>query len=217
VDAATRTRNTVRLQVPWRQGLGREKNTLKIIYLGFISIIRLDCLLERNCLNSFLPALRTALHSPPPQSPRRRAAMQALASTSATAAFRDALSARSVASRARSAHSRSGEANSAPCSSIASHVSPNLNVLRGPRRWGPLAAASAAYTETWSNPRGAALTQIVEGQVWAAERPFMWNSIDVGGGGLTRVFSRSRAQESTKLDDSLGSLPSPLRHRNLAP
>ncbi|CAM9511534.1 unnamed protein product [Ascophyllum nodosum] len=34
---------------------------------------------------------------------------------------------------------------------------------------------------TWSNPSGKDLVEIVRGQVWAAERPFIWNSIDVGG------------------------------------
>jgi hypothetical protein len=33
---------------------------------------------------------------------------------------------------------------------------------------------------TWSNRLGLTLTPITTG-VWAAERPFMWNNIDVGG------------------------------------
>lgn len=35
--------------------------------------------------------------------------------------------------------------------------------------------------EGWSNARGEVLTTLVEGQIWAAERAFMWNGIDVGG------------------------------------
>ena len=42
-------------------------------------------------------------------------------------------------------------------------------------------AASAYYEKTWSNPTGAVLTPLVDGTVFAAERPFIWNSIDVGG------------------------------------
>ena len=41
--------------------------------------------------------------------------------------------------------------------------------------------AAAAYDTTWSNPSGAVLTPLVDDLVWAAERPFLWNSIDVGG------------------------------------
>lgn len=35
-------------------------------------------------------------------------------------------------------------------------------------------------SQTWSNRWGATLTPVATG-VWAAERPFMWNGIDVGG------------------------------------
>lgn len=37
------------------------------------------------------------------------------------------------------------------------------------------------YPPTWSNPCGAVLTTFVPGFLWAAERPFIWNGIDVGG------------------------------------
>jgi hypothetical protein len=40
---------------------------------------------------------------------------------------------------------------------------------------------SARYEKTWSNPTGNVLTDVVPGVVWAAERPFTWNAIDVGG------------------------------------
>mmetsp|Transcript_33600 Transcript_33600/g.75425 ORF Transcript_33600/g.75425 Transcript_33600/m.75425 type:complete len:333 (+) Transcript_33600:20-1018(+) len=36
------------------------------------------------------------------------------------------------------------------------------------------------YSSTWSNPSGAVLTSL-KTDLWAAERPFVWNSIDVGG------------------------------------
>jgi hypothetical protein len=59
---------------------------------------------------------------------------------------------------------------------------------RPPRRAPPAPAASSSssasrppYLPTWSNPTGAALTPLVPGLVWAAERPFTWNGIDVGG------------------------------------
>ena len=46
---------------------------------------------------------------------------------------------------------------------------------------GGSAAPAASYAKTWSNPTGAVLTPLVKDRVWAAERPFVWNSIDVGG------------------------------------
>eukprot|EP00435_Cladocopium_sp_Y103_P060114 s182_g21.t2 len=36
------------------------------------------------------------------------------------------------------------------------------------------------YPKTWSNPSGAVLLQL-QRDLWVAERPFVWNSIDVGG------------------------------------
>ncbi|CAK9071123.1 TBC1 domain family member 2A [Durusdinium trenchii] len=42
-------------------------------------------------------------------------------------------------------------------------------------------AAPGTYAKTWSNPSGAVLRCCVPGSLWAAERPFVWNSIDVGG------------------------------------
>lgn len=33
---------------------------------------------------------------------------------------------------------------------------------------------------TWSNPSDTVLVEVAKGNVWAAERPFMWNSVDVG-------------------------------------
>jgi len=34
---------------------------------------------------------------------------------------------------------------------------------------------------TWSNPKGEVLSEIVPGKLWAAQRAFVWNGIDVGG------------------------------------
>lgn len=42
------------------------------------------------------------------------------------------------------------------------------------------AEARQEYECTWSNPRGKVLTPLVD-SLWAAERPFVWNGIDVGG------------------------------------
>ena len=41
------------------------------------------------------------------------------------------------------------------------------------------AATSGGRASTWSNPGGKDLVQVSD-DVWAAERPFVWNSIDVG-------------------------------------
>lgn len=56
-------------------------------------------------------------------------------------------------------------------------------LLRKPpsRRPPRLAICAHAYDKTWSNPTGQVLTPVVDGVVWAAERPFTWNTIDVGG------------------------------------
>lgn len=43
------------------------------------------------------------------------------------------------------------------------------------------AGSKVAYESTWSNPTGEVLKTVVADSVWAAERPFIWNSIDVGG------------------------------------
>jgi len=43
-----------------------------------------------------------------------------------------------------------------------------------------LKVESSSYMKTWSNRLGSILTPVSTG-VWAAERPFIWNSIDVGG------------------------------------
>ncbi|CAE7366198.1 unnamed protein product [Symbiodinium natans] len=40
--------------------------------------------------------------------------------------------------------------------------------------------AAATYPQTWSNPTGSVLTAL-NTDLWVAERPFIWNSIDVGG------------------------------------
>lgn len=42
------------------------------------------------------------------------------------------------------------------------------------------AVGPRTYPPTWSNPSGAVLQSVAQ-DVWAAERPFVWNSIDVGG------------------------------------
>mmetsp|Transcript_29165 Transcript_29165/g.93360 ORF Transcript_29165/g.93360 Transcript_29165/m.93360 type:complete len:232 (-) Transcript_29165:383-1078(-) len=54
---------------------------------------------------------------------------------------------------------------------------PALKAVRGP---GDAVAAEAPFERTWSNPECLALRKYGEG-VWLAERPFVWNSIDVGG------------------------------------
>ena len=36
------------------------------------------------------------------------------------------------------------------------------------------------YPKTWSNPSGAVLLEL-QPDLWVAERPFVWNNIDVGG------------------------------------
>ena len=41
-------------------------------------------------------------------------------------------------------------------------------------------ALSSSLTKTWSNRLGTTLTPVTNG-VWAADRPFIWNGIDVGG------------------------------------
>lgn len=43
-----------------------------------------------------------------------------------------------------------------------------------------LTAVNPTVPTTWSNRQGLSLTPITTG-VWAAERPFIWNNIDVGG------------------------------------
>lgn len=49
----------------------------------------------------------------------------------------------------------------------------------------PCVSASSIVAQqlpvTWSNPRGEILSEIVVGRVWTADRPFVWNEIDVGG------------------------------------
>lgn len=42
-------------------------------------------------------------------------------------------------------------------------------------------SAASALPKTWSNRDGNVLSEVVPGVVWAAERPFLWNNIDVGG------------------------------------
>ncbi|KAK3240467.1 hypothetical protein CYMTET_49687 [Cymbomonas tetramitiformis] len=42
-------------------------------------------------------------------------------------------------------------------------------------------ALKASLEETWSNPNGDVLTELLPGSLWAAQRPFVWNGIDVGG------------------------------------
>ena len=37
-----------------------------------------------------------------------------------------------------------------------------------------------SYPKTWSNPSGAVLLRL-QPDLWVAERPFVWNNIDVGG------------------------------------
>ncbi|CAM9695402.1 unnamed protein product, partial [Phaeothamnion confervicola] len=57
---------------------------------------------------------------------------------------------------------------------------------------------------TWSNPSGLDLTPIAS-EVWAAERPFVWNYIDVGGrSAVVRLSDQSLWVHSpVELDDGL--------------
>jgi len=74
----------------------------------------------------------------------------------------------------------------------------------------------AVFPKTWSNVEGLVLTPVRE-NLWAAERPFVWNSIDVGGkmaviklsDGSLWVHSPIELDEKTKeAMDSLG----PVKH-----
>ena len=56
---------------------------------------------------------------------------------------------------------------------------------RRPRSGEPVRRARAlppprSHGHDWSNPSGSVLTPLRE-KVWAAERPFVWQGIDVGG------------------------------------
>jgi hypothetical protein len=44
-----------------------------------------------------------------------------------------------------------------------------------------IANARDTLPKTWSNPQGLTLTPVKQGVVHGAERPFIWNTIDVGG------------------------------------
>lgn len=48
----------------------------------------------------------------------------------------------------------------------------------------------------WTNPAGKVLTPILN-NVWGAERPFMWNRIDVGGRSAVIRLSDGAAQHLT--------------------
>ncbi|CAE7705894.1 unnamed protein product, partial [Symbiodinium microadriaticum] len=76
--------------------------------------------------------------------------------------------------------------------------------------------AAATYPSTWSNPSGSVLTAL-NTDLWVAERPFIWNSIDVGGkmavvrlpdGGL---WVHSPVELDEELRDALDQL-GPVRH-----
>lgn len=58
---------------------------------------------------------------------------------------------------------------------------PNLTLPEKSKTRFRTAVSASAYAKTWSNPSGAVLTCLVKDTVWAAERPFIWNTIDVGG------------------------------------
>jgi len=53
-------------------------------------------------------------------------------------------------------------------------------LLLGRATWCAVMGWSVPRPQTWSNRLGITLTPIATG-VWAAERPFLWNGIDVGG------------------------------------
>jgi hypothetical protein len=54
--------------------------------------------------------------------------------------------------------------------------------------------ASSYYPRTWSNPGGTVVDTVVEGQVYACARPFVWNGIDVGGR-MTLIRMSARSDE----------------------
>ena len=70
---------------------------------------------------------------------------------------------------------------------------------------------------SWSRPGGAVLRELVEGRVWVAERPFLWNAIDVGGkAGVVRLrdgslWVHSPVELDADLDEALDEL-GPVRH-----
>lgn len=55
-----------------------------------------------------------------------------------------------------------------------------------------------SYDKTWSNPQGEVLVEVAGGQVWAAERPFVWNGIDVGEASLTWILPYVHAHASSQ-------------------
>lgn len=67
---------------------------------------------------------------------------------------------------------------------------------------GSPAGASGGRESTWSNPGGKDLVKVSDG-VWAAERPFVWNSIDVGKSSASfirlKVSGQSPRVSCTKL------------------
>lgn len=71
---------------------------------------------------------------------------------------------------------------------------------------GSVTGSSGGRTPTWSNPGGQDLVQVAD-DVWAAERPFVWKSIDVGESSDCimegfRLNSGPRNRESPRLFDS---------------
>ena len=68
------------------------------------------------------------------------------------------------------------------------------------------AAVNAGRPQTWSNRLGVTLTPVATG-VWAAERPFIWNNIDVGSRGtIARMGDGSLLVHSpVEWDEALGS------------
>lgn len=71
--------------------------------------------------------------------------------------------------------------------------------------------STRSYAKSWCNPSGAVLTPIAE-SVWAAERPFFWNGIDVGGCGAVirlsdgTIWTQSPVELTLELRDAINSL-----------
>lgn len=78
-------------------------------------------------------------------------------------------------------------------------------------------AMSTSCSGSWSNRWGSTLTPITTG-VWAAERPFMWNGIDVGGRSVVArmgdgsLLVHSPVEWTEQLNASIHALGGPITH-----
>jgi len=84
------------------------------------------------------------------------------------------------------------------------------------RRVSSVVSASSSAA-TWSNRWGSTLTPVSSG-VWAAERPFMWNNIDVGGRSVVvrmidgTLLVHSPVEWTKELNESINALSGPITH-----